>query len=70
MPDNLKYLRSQLGHNEIILNFAAGVVTDEKGQILLHERIDSKLHERIDSKMWGLPGGYRTRRIRSRSRHS
>ncbi len=49
MPDYIKFIRSKVGHDEIILNFAGGVVINDRGQILLHQRPDTNL--------WSLPGG-------------
>lgn len=45
----IKWLRERVGHEEILLNFAAIIVIDEKGRILLQKRSDKK--------KWGLPGG-------------
>lgn len=47
--DYIKWIRSYVGHREIILNFAGGIITNEKNEILLQLRTDKKL--------WGLPGG-------------
>lgn len=49
MPDYIKYIREKVGHDEIILVFAGAVVSNEVGQILLHQRADTS--------MWSLPGG-------------
>lgn len=47
--DYIKWIRSYVGHREIILNFSGGIVTNEKNEILLQLRTDKHL--------WGLPGG-------------
>ncbi|KMK77023.1 NUDIX hydrolase [Alkalihalobacillus pseudalcaliphilus] len=47
--DYIKKIRSKVGHDQIILNFAGGCVKNEKGQILLHKRKDNK--------KWSFPGG-------------
>ena len=47
--DYIKWIRSYVGHKEIILNFSGGIVTNEKNEILLQLRTDKHL--------WGLPGG-------------
>lgn len=45
----IKDIRSLVGNQNIILNFAGGVLVNNKNEILLQRRSDSKL--------WGLPGG-------------
>ncbi len=47
--DYIKWIRSKVGHEKIILNYATIVVTNSKGEILLQKRSDNN--------MWGLPGG-------------
>lgn len=49
MADYIKDIRSKVGHNPIILNFAGGILVNAKNEILLQKRSDFKL--------WGLPGG-------------
>lgn len=50
MKDYIKWIRSKVGHDTIILNFSAVIITNEKGEILLQKR-----GEKED--IWGLPGG-------------
>ncbi len=45
----INWIRSKVGHDKIILNFAGGCVFNEKGEVLLQRRGDSN--------KWGLPGG-------------
>lgn len=45
----IKWLRSKVGHEKIILTFAGGCVFNEKGEVLLQRRADSN--------KWGFPGG-------------
>ena len=45
----IKWLRSKVGHEKIILVFAGGCVFNEKGEVLLQRRADSN--------KWGFPGG-------------
>lgn len=47
--DYIKWLRSKVGHEKIILTFAGGCVFNEKGEVLLQRRADSN--------KWGFPGG-------------
>ena len=47
--DYIQWIRSYVGHREIILNFSGGIVTNEKNEVLLQLRTDKQL--------WGLPGG-------------
>ncbi|MGT2933279.1 NUDIX hydrolase [Streptococcus catagoni] len=50
MPeDYISYIRSKVGHDKIILNFAGGILTDKQGRILLQLRADKKT--------WAIPGG-------------
>jgi len=48
MQDYIPYIRSLVGHEKILLNFAGGVIIQD-GMILLQKRTDSQ--------RWGLPGG-------------
>jgi len=45
----IKWLRSKVGHEYVILNFAGALIRDESGRLLLQKRGDN--HE------WGFPGG-------------
>ncbi|MBE6542473.1 MAG: NUDIX domain-containing protein [Ruminococcaceae bacterium] len=45
----IKWIRSKVGHEKIILVFAGGCVFNEKGEILLQKRGDFN--------KWGFPGG-------------
>lgn len=47
--DYIGYIRSRVGHEKIILNFAGGILADETGRILLQRRGDFGT--------WGIPGG-------------
>ncbi len=47
--DYIKWIRSKVGHERIILNYSTIIVTNSKGEILLQKRSDNN--------MWGLPGG-------------
>ncbi|WP_152393055.1 NUDIX hydrolase [Paenibacillus guangzhouensis] len=47
--DYIKWIRSKVGNEMIILNFAGAIVTNEEGQILLQRRRDKNA--------WGFPGG-------------
>lgn len=47
--DYISYLRSKVGHDKIIMNFAGGILTDEAGRVLLQLRTDKKT--------WAIPGG-------------
>ncbi len=47
--DYIKWIRSKVGHEKIILTFVVGIMRNEKGQILLQRRGDSNL--------WGITGG-------------
>jgi ADP-ribose pyrophosphatase YjhB (NUDIX family) len=50
MKDYIKWIRSKVGHEPIILNFSGACITNKEGQILLQKR--SK-----EVEAWGLPGG-------------
>lgn len=47
--DYIKNLRQRVGHEPLILNFAGGILINEKNEILLQKRSDFN--------SWGLPGG-------------
>lgn len=47
--DYIKWLRSKVGHEMIILTFAGGCIFNDKGEVLLQKRADSN--------KWGFPGG-------------
>ncbi|MGE6574213.1 NUDIX hydrolase [Paenibacillus xylanexedens] len=47
--DYTKWIRTKVGSEMIILNFAGAIVLDEEGQILLQRRRDKNA--------WGFPGG-------------
>ena len=47
--DYISYIRSKVGHDKVILNFAGGILTDEGGRVLLQLRGDKKT--------WAIPGG-------------
>lgn len=47
--DYIRWIRSRVGHEKIILVFAGGCVFDTSGKVLLQRRGDSK--------KWGFPGG-------------
>ncbi|MBQ8556835.1 MAG: NUDIX domain-containing protein [Clostridia bacterium] len=47
--DYIRWLRSKVGHERIILNFVGGCIFNGKGEVLLQRRGDSSL--------WGFPGG-------------
>lgn len=50
MPeDYISYTRSKVGQDKIFLNFAAGILCDEDGKVLLQLRGDSQ--------NWGVIGG-------------
>ena len=48
-PNYIKWLRSKVGHEKIILLFAGGCIFNDKGEVLLQKRTDSN--------KWGFPGG-------------
>lgn len=51
MPqDYISYIRSKVGHDKIILNFAGGILTNDDGKVLMQLRGDKKT--------WAIPGGY------------
>ncbi|EJS57822.1 hypothetical protein ICE_01935 [Bacillus cereus BAG1X1-2] len=47
--DYIRYIRGKVGHDLIFLNFAGGIVYNERNEILLQKRGDRN--------EWGLPGG-------------
>jgi len=47
--DYIKWIRSKVGHEKIILVFAGGCIFNENGEVLLQRRGDSN--------KWGFPGG-------------
>ena len=47
--DYISYIRSKVGHDKVILNFAGGLLADEEGRVLLQLRGDKKT--------WAIPGG-------------
>lgn len=47
--DYINWMRSKVGHEKIILNFAGGCIYNDKGEVLLQRRGDSN--------KWGFPGG-------------
>ena len=46
--DYIRYIRGKVGHDLIFLNFAGGIVYNERNEIL---------QKRGDRNEWGLPGG-------------
>ncbi|MGF7144091.1 ADP-ribose pyrophosphatase YjhB (NUDIX family) [Anaerotaenia torta] len=50
MSDYIRWIRSKVGHDNIILNFSGACITNEKGEILLQKRSKTE-------NIWGLPGG-------------
>jgi len=50
MSDYIKWIRSKVGTERIILNFAGACITNEKGELLLQKRSNTE-------NIWGLPGG-------------
>lgn len=49
VKDYIKWIRSKVGQEKVILVFAGGCVFDERGRVLLQKRGDSG--------NWGFPGG-------------
>ncbi|MFC3927650.1 NUDIX hydrolase [Streptococcus caprae] len=47
--DYISYIRSKVGHDKILLNFAGGILADADGNILLQRRSDKG--------SWAIPGG-------------
>lgn len=50
MSDYIKWIRSKVNHDTIILNFSGACITNENGELLLQKR-NSK------EDIWGIPGG-------------
>src|SRR3712207_8976613 len=50
MSDYIKWIRSKVGNDIIILNFSGACITNENGELLLQKRSDKE-------DIWGLPGG-------------
>lgn len=50
MSDYIKWIRSKVSNDTIILNFSGACITNEKGELLLQRRSDKE-------NIWGLPGG-------------
>lgn len=50
MSDYIRWIRSKVNHDTIILNFSGACITNENGELLLQKR-NSK------EDIWGLPGG-------------
>lgn len=47
--DYIRFLRSKVGQEKVMLNFAGGIVFDKEGRILLQKRREQQA--------WGFPGG-------------
>ena len=47
--DYIRWIRSKVGHEKIILTFAGGCIFNKEGKVLLQRRGDSN--------KWGFPGG-------------
>lgn len=47
--DYISYIRSKVGHDKIILNFAGGILANSEGKVLMQLRGDKKT--------WAIPGG-------------
>ena len=47
--DYIRWIRSKVGHEKIILTFAGGCIFNDQGDVLLQRRGDSNI--------WGFPGG-------------
>lgn len=47
--DYISYMRSKVGHDKIILNFAGGILANDEGKVLMQLRGDKKT--------WAIPGG-------------
>ena len=47
--DYIRWIRSKVGHEKIILTFAGGCIYNNQGEVLLQRRGDSN--------RWGFPGG-------------
>ncbi|MGT2934439.1 NUDIX hydrolase [Streptococcus castoreus] len=47
--DYISYIRSKVGHDKVILNFAGGILRNDDGKVLMQLRGDKKT--------WAIPGG-------------
>ncbi|WP_438831212.1 NUDIX hydrolase [Streptococcus pluranimalium] len=47
--DYVSYIRSKVGHDKVIINFAGGILANQDGKVLLQLRGDKKT--------WAIPGG-------------
>lgn len=47
--DYIRWIRSKVGHEKILLTFAGGCIFSDRGEVLLQRRGDSN--------KWGFPGG-------------
>lgn len=47
--DYISYIRSKVGHDKVILNFAGGILANDEGKVLMQLRGDKKT--------WAIPGG-------------
>ena len=47
--DYISYIRSKVGHDKVIINFAGGILANQDGKVLLQLRGDKKT--------WAIPGG-------------
>ncbi|MGT2753451.1 NUDIX hydrolase [Streptococcus ovis] len=47
--DYISYIRSKVGHDKVILNFAGGILVNDEGKVLMQLRGDKKT--------WAIPGG-------------
>ena len=50
MSNYIKWIRSKVGREAIILNFAGACIMNDKGELLLQKRSS-------EENIWGLPGG-------------
>ncbi|MCP4536381.1 MAG: NUDIX hydrolase [Chloroflexi bacterium] len=50
MGDYITWIRAQVGHEQIFLNFAVACITNDEGQVLLQKRT-------VSGHTWGFPGG-------------
>jgi len=50
MPNYIKWIRSKVGNDKIILNFAGACIVDDEGRLLLQKRSGQE-------NAWGFPGG-------------
>ncbi|MFZ7333937.1 NUDIX hydrolase [Streptococcus pluranimalium] len=47
--DYISYIRTKVGHDKVIINFAGGILANQDGKVLLQLRGDKKT--------WAIPGG-------------